>query len=125
GKGRRVEGRRYGVCVDAQEVGSDRARREAIAAPLREQLRRGDKALVGNKGYRRYLKVEGEGHFALDEAKLEAAARYDGTWVLRTNTDGPAAEVALRYKKRWLVEHGFGACKALGETRPVYHQRDE
>jgi len=38
-------------------------------AALAEQLRRGDKALVGNKGYRRYLTIEGDGHFAIDEAK--------------------------------------------------------
>lgn len=120
-----VEGRRYVVCVNAEEVASDRARREAIVASLREQLRRGDKALVGNKGYRRYLKVEGEGHFALDEAKLAEEARYDGTWVLRTNTDWPAAEVAQRYKKLWQVEHWFRDCKSLVETRPIYHQRDE
>jgi hypothetical protein len=120
-----VQGRRYVVCVHAEEVESDRARREAIVASLREQLTRGDKALVGNRGYRRYLKVEGAGHFAIDEAQLEAEARYDGTWVLRTNTDWPAAEVALRYKKLWLVEPWFRACKSLVETRPVYHQRDE
>jgi hypothetical protein len=120
-----VAGRRYVVCVNAEEVASDRARREAIVVSLREQLTRGDKALVGNKGYRRYLKVEGEGHFAIDEAKLAEEARYDGTWVLRTNTDWPAAEVALRYKKLWLVEQWFRACKSLVETRPIYHQRDE
>jgi hypothetical protein len=121
----RVEGRRYVVCVNAEEVASDRARREAIVASLREQLARGDKALVGNKGYRRYLKVEGEGHFAIDEAKLQEEARYDGTWVLRTNTDLPAAEVALQYKRLWRVEQWFRACKSLLETRPIYHQRDE
>jgi hypothetical protein len=121
----RVAGRRYVVCVNAEEVASDRARREAIVAALREQLTRGDKALVGNQGYRRYLKVEGAGHFAIDEAKLAAEARYDGTWVLRTNTDWPAAEVALRYKKLSLVEQWFRACKSLVETRPIYHQRDE
>ena len=120
-----VEGRRYVVCVNAEEVESDRARREAIVTSLREQLTRGDRALVGNKGYRRYLKVEGEGHFAIDEAKLAEEARYDGTWVLRTNTDWPAAEVALRYKKLWMVEEWFRACKSLVETRPIYHQRDE
>src|SRR5262249_7951071 len=74
-----VDGRRYVVCVNPEEVESDRARREAIVTALREQLRRGDKSLVGNKGYRRYLKVEGEGHFAIDEAKLAEEARYDGT----------------------------------------------
>ena len=120
-----VEGRRYVVCVNAEEVKSDRERREAIVASLREQLTRGDKALVGNKGYRRYLSVEGEGHFAVDEAKLAEEARYDGTWVLRTNTELPASEVALQYKKLWMVEQWFRDCKSLLETRPIYHQRDE
>jgi hypothetical protein len=121
----RVEGRRYVVCVNAEEVEADRARREAIVAALREQLTKGDKVLVGNKGYRRYLKVEGEGHFAIDEAKLAEEARYDGTWVLRTNTELPASEVALQYKRLCMVEQWFRACKSLLATRPIYHQRDE
>jgi len=28
--------------------------------------------LVGNKGYRRYLKVEGSGHFVIDEKQVKA-----------------------------------------------------
>ena len=121
----RVEGRRYVVCVNEDEVKKDRADREAIVAGLREQLRAGDKSLVGNKGYRRFLKVEGGGHFAIDEAKIAEEARYDGTWVLRTSTDLPTAEVALQFKRLWQVEHWFRACKSLLETRPIYHQRDE
>jgi hypothetical protein len=120
----RIEGRRYVVCVNEDEVAKDRADREAIVAGLREQLRAGDKSLVGNKGYRRFLKVEGPGHFAIDEAKVAEEARYDGTWVLRTSTDWPTAEVALQFKRLWLVEHWFRACKALLQTRPIYHQRD-
>jgi hypothetical protein len=120
-----IEDRRYVVCVNPEEVAADQAKRAAIVAALQEQLRQGDKALVGNKGYRRYLKVEGEGHFAIDEAKLQEEARYDGTWVLRTNTELPAAAVALQYKKLWLVEQWFRSCKSLLATRPIYHQRDE
>lgn len=120
-----VEDRRYVVCVNPEEVASDRARRETIVEQLREQLRKGDKSLVGNKGYRLYLKKEGEGHFAIDEAKLVDEARYDGTWVLRTNNDLPAAEVALQYKRLWMVEQWFRNCKSLLETRPIYHKRDE
>ena len=120
----RVEGRRYVVCVNPEEVASDRAKREAIVTALREHLHKGDKSLVGNKGYRRYLKVEGEGHFAIDEAKLQEEARYDGTWVLRTNTQLPTAAVALQYKKLWLVEQWFRSCKSLLETRPIYHKCD-
>jgi hypothetical protein len=121
----RLEGRRYVVCVNEDEVKKDRADREAIVAGLREQLRAGDKSLLGNKGYRRFLKVEGGGHFAIDEAKVAEEARYDGTWVLRTSTELPAAEVASQFKRLWLVEQWFRACKSLLETRPIYHQRDE
>lgn len=119
-----VQQRRYVVCVNEEEVASDRQRREDIVTALREQLRQGDKALVGNEGYRRYLKVEGEGHFAVDEAKIAEEARYDGTWVLRTNTELTAAEVALQYKQLWQVEQWFRSCKSLLETRPIYHRRD-
>jgi hypothetical protein len=121
----KIEGRRYVVCVNEDEVKKDRADREAIVAGLREQLRAGDKSLVGNKGYRRFLKVEGSGHFAVDEAKIAEEARYDGTWVLRTSTDLPTAEVALQFKRLWQVEHWFRACKSLLETRPIYHKCDE
>jgi hypothetical protein len=121
----RIDGRRYVVCVNVEQAEHDRQQRQAIVQSLREQLRQGDKSLVGNKGYRRYLKVEGASHFVIDEAKLEAEARYDGTWVLRTNMELPTAEVALQYKKLWMVEHWFRSCKSLLETRPIYHHRDE
>jgi hypothetical protein len=120
----KVAERRYVVCVNAEQVKHDRRQREQIVTALREQLRQGDKSLVGNKGYRRYLKVEGDSHFAIDEAKLEEEARYDGTWVLRTNTELSAAEVALQYKKLWMVEQWFRSCKSLLETRPIFHHRD-
>ncbi len=121
----RVGARRYVVCVNEDEVTKDQADREAIVTGLRAQLRQGDKSLVGNKGYRRYLKVEGPGHFAVDEAKIAEEARYDGTWVLQTSTDLPTAEVALQFKRLWLVEQWFRACKSLLETRPIYHRCDE
>jgi Transposase DDE domain len=120
----RVNDRRYVVCINPEQEEHDRQQREQIVAALKEQLRQGDKALVGNKGYRRYLKVEGDSHFAIDEAKLKDEARYDGKWVLRTNTELTTAEVALQYKKLWMVEQWFRSCKSLLETRPIYHKRD-
>src|SRR6266436_10399993 len=59
-----------------------------------QQLRSGDKSLVGNKGYRRYLKVEGSGDFVIDEKQVKAEERHDGLWVLRTNTVYNAETVA-------------------------------
>ena len=120
-----VDDRRYIVCLTEDEARKDAADREAIVAALREQLRRGDKSLVGNKGYRRYLGGGGPDHFRVDEAKVAEDARYDGKWVLRTTTELDAAEVALQYKQLAMVERWFRSCKTLLQTRPIYHKCDE
>ena len=120
-----VKERRYIVCLNEEERRKDAHDREAIIAHLKEQLRHGDKSLVGNKGYRRYLKVEGSGHFRIDEKQVKAEQRYDGIWVLRTNTDYNAETVAHAYKALWAVEDIFRTTKSILETRPIYHKRDE
>ncbi len=91
-----VGSRRYIVCYNEDQARKDEADRRAIVASLTEKLKAGDKSLVGNKGYRRYLKSSGPEHFTLDEAKIEQEKRFDGMWVLRTNTQLPAAVVALK-----------------------------
>ena len=116
---------RYVVCLNEDEARKDAADREAIVAALREQLHSGDKSLVGNKGYRRYLSGGGPDHFRIDEAKVAEDARYDGKWVLRTNTELDSADVALQYKQLWMVEQWFRSCKSLLQTRPIYHKCDE
>ena len=121
----RVEGRRYIVCRNDDEARKDAADRQAIVASLREKLRIGEKSLVGNKGYRRYLSSTGPDHFQIDEAKIAEEARYDGKWVLRTNMDLDTAEVALQYKRLWMVEAWFRSSKSLLQTRPIYHKCDE
>ena len=70
----------------------DRHDREAIVLALEEQLRHGAKSLVGNKGYRKYLQVEGEKVFGIDREKVKAEARCDGKWVLRSNWDQARGE---------------------------------
>jgi len=115
---------RYVVCYNAEQARKDAHDRTGIVAGLRQALRAGDKSLVGNQGYRRYLKNAGH-HFEIDEAKLEQEARYDGVWVLRTNTALATSAVALRYKELWRVERLFRDTKSLVRTRPIYHKLDE
>ena len=66
-----------------------------------------------------------KGAARIDEVKAKAEARYDGKWVLRTNTDLSAEQVALKYKQLWLVEQVFRDVKSLLITRPIFHQRDD
>src|SRR5512136_3477298 len=66
-----IEGRRYIVCLNEEQRRKDAADRKAIVEHLREQLKQGDKELVGNKGYRKYLQAGSGERFAIDEAKIK------------------------------------------------------
>ena len=119
-----VGGQRYILCRNHQEAARDAADRAAILAKLAQQLNKGDKALIGNTGFRRFLKIAGDGHFAIDPAKVEADAKFDGVFVLRTNTGLDPLAAMLRYKQLWTVEAAFRTAKHLLATRPIFHQRD-
>ena len=121
-----VEKRRYIQCLNVEEARKDAADREAIIESLKEKLKHGDKSMVGNKGYRRYLKKPEEGkHFQIDEEKIKTEDRYDGIWILRTNTDFEAKEVALKYKQLWMVEQIFRSVKSILVTRPIFHKHKD
>lgn len=119
-----IAGRRYVICRNAEEAKKDAAARAELVAGLERKLAQGDKALVANKGFRRFLKTpEGDG-FIIDRAKVEADARFDGLFVLRTNTKIAALQVVLRYRNLLAVEDAFKTAKALLATRPIFHKTD-
>lgn len=120
-----VAGRRYVVCLNEEEKRKDAHDREAIVAALRKALKGGDKSLVGNKGFRRFLQSAGKEHFAIDEKQIHEDERYDGIFVLRTDTDYDAETVARVYKSLWMVEDTFRTAKSILDTRPIYHKCDE
>ena len=119
-----VDGNRYIVCFNTRQARKDAADRQAITDSLQEKIQKDPKALIGNKGYRKYLRIDRD-HIAVDQAKIEADARFDGKWVLKTTTGLSPERVALKYKELWQVEHVFRDMKSILETRPVFHQKDE
>ena len=128
----RHAGRRYIVCRNEAEAEKDRADRQAIVAGLGQQLRRGDKALIGNSAYRRYLRrvapPNDEGKpgpaFEIDAGKLAEEARYDGIFVLRTNARVTPLQAMLRYRELLEVENLFRKTKSVLRTRPIHHSSD-
>ena len=128
----RYQGRRYIVCRNEAEAEKDRADRQAIVAGLEQQLQRGDKALIGNSAYRRYLRrvtalgTKGKPGpaFEIDAGKLADEARYDGIFVLRTNARVTPLQAMLRYRDLLDVENLFRRTKSVLRTRPIYHSSD-
>src|SRR5207342_1668666 len=78
GNGR--DAQRYIVTLNQAEAKKDKADRQAIIDGLQSQLKKGDKALVGNSAYRRYIKTSGKS-FEIDLGKLADEARFDGITV--------------------------------------------
>ena len=118
-------GARYIVCRNEAEAEKDRADRQAIVAGLEKRLASGDKALIGNKAYRRYLRKTGTGRaFEIDAGKLADEARFDGIFVLRTNATMTPLNAVLRYRELLQVEDLFRRAKTQLRTRPIYHSCD-
>jgi transposase len=118
-----VDQTRYIVCKNERQARKDVATREAILEALGEKLQLGAKSLIGNKGFKKYLTVK-RNSVVINKKKIEEEKRFDGKWVLTTNTDLPADEVALQYKELWRVEQVFRDMKSILETRPIFHRLD-
>jgi hypothetical protein len=95
-----LEGKRYIVCLNPRQAREDAQDRQAIVASLRDKLKSNPKGLIGNKGYRRYLKMDKES-VRIDQDKIEYESRFDGKWVLTTNTDLSARLWGLRSRPRF------------------------
>jgi hypothetical protein len=112
-----IDGTRYIVCVNTRQQRKDAADREVIVTALTKQLKKGPKSLVGNKGYRKYLKIE-KNSTSIDKDRIKYEARFDGKCVLQTNTDLSADQVALKYKELWqsIRSRSQGVCGKIFQS---------
>ena len=99
-----------------KQARKDAADRQAILDDLKQKIQKGPKGMIGNKGYLRYLKVS-RGSVGIDFEKVEEEAKFDGKWVLQTNTDMTAEDIAFKYKKYWQLEQVFRTMKSILEGR--------
>ncbi len=120
-----VNSNRYIICLNDDEARKERHARETIVETLAKKLKIGDKSLVGNKGFRRYIKSSGKRHFEIDKKKIANEKRFDGKYVLITNTDMKTSDVALKYKQLWMVESIFRTMKSTLDTRPIFHHSND
>jgi len=128
---------RYILVRNREQAERDRARREQILSRIREELQAIERlpkgqhakavcALIAHPTYGRYLKLDEHRWPVIDRAQVQAEARLDGKYLLRTSDDTLApVDVALGYKQLIEVEEAFRTLKHTLELRPVYHRRDD
>jgi transposase len=102
----------------------DQANRAKGLQKLEKLIRTGKltKASINNKGYNKYLKLEGELRISIDKEKYELDARWDGLKGYLTNTRLSQEEIIDNYKHLWKIEKAFRIVKTDLKIRPVYHQ---
>jgi hypothetical protein len=125
--------RRYVLCLNPEEAERQRLHREQVLVELDAELsllreREADHpkaacTLLASRRYGRYLTTDYLGRPRLDAAKIKAAEKFDGRFVVITNDDTLSAEdVALGYKGAWMIESCFRRMKQTGlEVRPMLH----
>ncbi len=80
------------------------------------------KAQINNKGYNKFLALEGEIEVNIDKEKIKEDAKWDGLKGYITNTTLSNEEVLDNYNHLWRIEAAFRVSKSDLRIRPIYHQ---
>ena len=80
------------------------------------------KSSINNKGYNKYLRMEGEVSISIDMQRYEADALWDGIKGYVTNSKLSEKEVIDNYRNLWYIERAFRMSKTDLEIRPIYHR---
>lgn len=91
---------------------------------LEEKVKRGrlTKANINNRGYNKYLRLEGDVTVRIDYEKYSWDASWDGLKGYVTNTKLANAQVVENYGNLWHVERAFRMSKTDLRIRPIYHR---
>lgn len=91
---------------------------------LEKQIKRGrlTKSNINNRGYNKYLKLEGEINITVDYEKYNADSHWDGLKGYVTNTHLKDIDVIENYKNLWQIEKAFRMSKTDLRIRPIYHR---
>lgn len=91
---------------------------------LEKQIKSGKltKSNINNRGYNKYLKMEGEINIAIDKEKYEKDKIWDGLKGYITNCKLKPDEIIANYKNLWHIEKAFRMSKTDLRIRPIYHR---
>ena len=120
---KQADGTRLIVSMSDKRAAKDRHNREKGLAQLQKRVKNGKltKSSINNRGYNKYLKLEGEVKITIDEEKFTADAIWDGIKGYITNTNLSAKKVIENYGNLWYIERAFRMNKTDLRIRPIYH----
>ena len=120
----RDDGTRIVVSRTEKRRKKDAHNREKGLQRLRKRVSSGKlgKKDINNRGYNKYLRLEGQMTVSIDMEAYEKDSRWDGIKGYVTNTALPAQEVISQYSNLWYIERAFRMNKTDLRVRPIYHR---
>lgn len=102
----------------------DAANRKRGVDKLEKKIAKGKltKQHINNRGYNKYLKLEGQVTISIDKQKYKADAKWDGLKGYCTNTQLTKDEIIENYNQLWQIEKAFRISKTDLRIRPIYHR---
>ena len=91
---------------------------------LEKQIRKGKltKSNINNRGYNKYLKMEGNVSIEIDYEKFNNDGVWDGLKGYITNSKLKNKEIIENYRNLWHIERAFRMSKTDLKIRPIYHR---
>jgi len=117
------DGNRLLVTHSEKRAKKDKHNREKGLAKLERKIRTGKltKSNINNRGYNKYLKMDGEISLSIDMEKFDSDGKWDGLKGYLTNTRMSNKEIMENYAHLWKIEKAFRISKHDLKIRPVYH----
>lgn len=118
------DGTKLIVTYSEKRARKDARNRDKGVARLKVKIAKGKftKQQLTNRGYNKFLKIEGTATIAIDESKAEEDTQWDGLKGYVTNTSLTCNEVVERYSDLWQIENAFRISKTDLKIRPVFHR---
>ena len=115
------------ISYSQSRANKDQHNRERGLKRLEKLLANGKltKSSLNNRGYNKYLKMEGDIKVCIDKAKLDLDKQWDGLKGYQTNTELTASETIENYQHLWRIEKAFRISKHDLKIRPIYHRLEK
>lgn len=112
------------VTYSDNRAGKDRKNRERGLKKLEKRIKTGKltKSSINNRGYNKYLKMDGEINIEIDHKKYNADAAWDGLKGYVSNARLTKDEIIENYGHLWQIEKAFRISKTDLKIRPIYHR---
>lgn len=118
------DGLRLIISYSEKRAKKDKHNRERGLERLKKQLKTGklSKSNINNRGYNKYLQMEGEIKVSIDMDKFYDDSKWDGLKGYISNTSLSKQEVIESYGHLWKIEKAFRVSKHDLKIRPIYHR---